>query len=78
MKINIYMCVTDDELELPVAVADTARELAKLCGTTENAVHSALSHAKHRNVTGRSIYHKVTVNERKSEVERRPAGRRKK
>ena len=78
MKINVYMCVTDDELELPVAVADTARELAKLCGTTENAIHSAISHAKKRNVTGRSIYQKVTFCEKKSEVERRPAGMRKK
>jgi len=44
MKTKIYMYVTKDELSLPLAVAETPRELAMMLGTTENSVKSALSH----------------------------------
>ena len=37
----IYAKVTRDEYELPIAVADSAGELANLCGTTKNAVMSS-------------------------------------
>ena len=33
-----WMCVEIDEYELPLAVADTAKELAKMLGITENTV----------------------------------------
>lgn len=42
----IWMEVTKDEYELPIAVADTAQELAKMCGTTANNVMSSASHHK--------------------------------
>ena len=42
----LWMKVTSDEYELPVAVADTAKELAKIVGTTENTINSRISHAK--------------------------------
>lgn len=36
----VYMRTTTDALELPVAVADTARELAEIIGTSVNVVYS--------------------------------------
>lgn len=43
---NIWMKVSNDEYELPIMIADSARELAEKCGTTENSVKSSVSHAK--------------------------------
>ena len=40
----VYMRTTTDEFELPVAVADTAKELAENIGTSVNVVYSSLSH----------------------------------
>lgn len=42
----IWMKVTADDLQLPLAVADTAQELADLCGTTSNNITSTVSHWK--------------------------------
>ena len=39
-----YMKVTNDKFRLPVAVADSAVELARLVGTTKNTVLSSISH----------------------------------
>ena len=41
---KLYMYVTKDEFELPIAVADTPKELALMVGTTANSVKSAISH----------------------------------
>lgn len=38
----IYMKVTKDEYELPVAVADTVRELARIVGLKENSISMAM------------------------------------
>ena len=43
---RIYLEVTQDEYELPLKVANSPEELAKMCGTTKNAVCSAISHYK--------------------------------
>lgn len=43
---NIYMAVDLEYYELPYAVADTAEELAKMCGVTKNNVYSTISHVK--------------------------------
>ena len=52
-----WMKITMDDLELPVAIADTAEELAAMCGTTTNTIYSAVSHA---NADGtRSSYKRV-------------------
>ena len=40
---KIYMRTTMDEFELPIAVAGSAAELARLCGTTKNCVASCIS-----------------------------------
>lgn len=34
----VWMAVTPDEYELPIAVADSALELAQMMGTTETAI----------------------------------------
>ncbi len=44
--VRIWMKVTSDKYELPLAVADTARELAEICGVKENNIVSAISHFK--------------------------------
>lgn len=42
---KLYMRVTTDELELPIAVAESPKELADLCGTTK-IVCSPASHMR--------------------------------
>ena len=51
-KKYLYIAVSLDEYELPIAVADTVPELAKIMGTTVNSIRSAISHKARR-------YHKV-------------------
>ncbi len=46
MKKVYYMMVTKDELQLPLAVAESAEELARIVGTTANNVRSTASRAK--------------------------------
>lgn len=46
---KIWMLVTSDEYELPLAVADTASELAEICGVRENNIISSISHFKAKN-----------------------------
>ena len=43
-KKYIWMCVTQDRYELPVAIADSASQLARLMRVSENSVSSAVSH----------------------------------
>lgn len=40
---KLYLKVTRDKYELPVAVADSAAELATMVGTTKNNVLSCIS-----------------------------------
>lgn len=40
---NLYMACTDDEYELPIAVADTATELARMVGITRDSLYSMLT-----------------------------------
>lgn len=49
-----YMKVTNDKYRLPVAVADSAAELARLVGATKNTVLSSISH-------GTDTYEKVEL-----------------
>lgn len=59
---TIYMAVDLDNYELPYAIADTAEELAKLCGVNKNNVCSAISHVKHGRAK-KSRYVKVEVDD---------------
>ena len=42
----VYMAVTADEYELPVAIADTIVALAKMMNTTDTAIRSSLYQEK--------------------------------
>lgn len=48
------MKVTNDKYRLPVAVADSAGELARIVGATKNTVLSSISH-------GTGTYEKVEL-----------------
>lgn len=55
---QLWLEVTQDEYELPLRVADTARALAQMCGTSVNNVVSTASHYKagrHQNTKFRSV-----------------------
>lgn len=56
---TLWMKVTDDEFELPEAVADTPKELAMLIGVKPNNVSSAYCKAKAKGQ--QSVYQKVEV-----------------
>lgn len=43
---NVWMQITKDKYELPVAVANTANELAEIVGVDVSAVRSAVSKQK--------------------------------
>ena len=59
---TLWMCVTDDELELPIIVADTVQELASLVETTPGNIYS--SYAKYKKgVRKTSKYRKVVIEE---------------
>jgi hypothetical protein len=60
-KVIVWMKVTNDKYELPVLVADSAPELAKMLGCSPNNIYSSLSHAKHRRQN--TTYRKVLINE---------------
>ena len=42
----LYLRTTTDKYELPIAVAESAAELARLLGTTKGCVYSSLSHKR--------------------------------
>lgn len=44
---TIWMTVSNDEFELPIAVAETVKELAYLMGVTESAIYSVQRQEKH-------------------------------
>lgn len=43
---TLYLKTTLDEYELPIAVAESPKELAALLGTTPGCVMSSLSHKR--------------------------------
>ncbi len=53
----IWLKVTHDEFELPIAVAGSAGELARIVGVSANTIMSGLSHMKHDGIW--SAYRKV-------------------
>lgn len=55
----VYIKVTSDKYEFIVAMGDTVGKLAKECGTTENTIYSAMSHAKAKGK--KSVYRKVVI-----------------
>lgn len=57
----LYLEVTMDAYELPVAVADSVKELAEICHTSTNTISSCISHEKAKGT--RSRYKKVVIEE---------------
>ena len=45
-EMTVYMAVEMDEYELPCAVADSCRELARLTGFTPKAIYNAVNKAE--------------------------------
>lgn len=52
---NLWLCITLDRYELPTAVADTANELARLCGVSEKTIRSSISNANKHGYRSRYI-----------------------
>lgn len=59
---DVWIKVSADKYELPVAIADTPSELARLCGTTANTISSTWSHYKKGKIK-KSSYVKVRLEE---------------
>lgn len=59
---TLYMKCTTDRYELPIAVADSGQELAKMLNMSVNSVWTCIS--KHR-----SGYHKIEVEDPEVENE---------
>lgn len=47
-KKYLYIAVSLDEYELPIAVADNVPELARMMGTTVNVINSSISRKMRR------------------------------
>lgn len=58
---TLWMKVTLDEYELPIAVVTSSRELARCVGVSDSTVAAVLSNAKRRG--GRCCYVKVEVDD---------------
>lgn len=43
---RLWLKVSGDRYELPLAVADTAAELAKICGVTVSTIYSQMSRVR--------------------------------
>lgn len=56
---TVYMLVTQDKYELPLVVADTVAELARITGQKRSSIASAMSHAKKKGFSSR--YVKVVI-----------------
>lgn len=65
MSKTVYMCVSSDEYELPLAIADTQAELARLRGVHFSTISAALKYASKRphNVNRKHKYIKVEIDE---------------
>lgn len=59
---TVWMLVTKDEFELPVAIADTAKELARICGVSNRTVISGALRSKSGKVK-KSRYIKVEIDD---------------
>lgn len=58
---TLFMAVTSDEYELPIAVATSAAELGRMCGVKANTVHHMIYMEKHD--ICKSRYKKVEVDD---------------
>ena len=59
---KLYMCVTRDKYELPIAVADSTRELGEMVGVDPASIRLAL-YLLRRGDRKKSIYREVVVDD---------------
>ena len=62
MKKYIWLKTDDTKYELPIAIADTSTELAKICGVSSVTIRSAIADVE----AGRqktSTWHRIEVDE---------------
>lgn len=57
---KVFICVTKDEYELPVAVADSQRELARMVGVAPSAITVGLQNLRNGQY---SRYREVDIDE---------------
>ena len=57
---TLWLKVTHDKYEFPVAIADNPQQLADMVGTTKASIISSVSHFKHGRMEWTS-YRKVVV-----------------
>lgn len=48
MITRLYMAVTADKYELPIAVADTAKELSQMIGRSMDVIYTGINRSKRR------------------------------
>lgn len=59
----LYILVSKDKLELPLAVADSPAELGRMIGVSKSTIDSSISHAKRKGKWCRYIKVKVEDDE---------------
>ena len=59
---RLYLATTLDRYELPIAVGDTPKDLAKQLGVSPCSVLSVISHAKQHK--RHCMYHKIEYDDR--------------
>lgn len=62
----LWMKVTDDEYELPIAIADSRAKLARKLGIKPNSIATAIYRAK--NTDHRQVFVKVIVDDEDGEL----------
>ena len=68
LKKYLYMAVTPDDYQLPLAVADSVQQLAWMVGVTANSIYSAISHAEAMNWKKRR-YVRIRIDEEEGQGE---------
>ena len=61
-KITLYMEVSNDELELPILIADSVKELAGMLGILPNSISRELSRYYNKDIST-CKYRRVTIEE---------------
>ena len=62
MKKNyVFLAVTPDRLELPIAVGETAKDLAEQLGTNADNIHSKVWHTLHDKVAKRKKHKQMLI-----------------
>ena len=62
---KLYLATTPDKYELPIAVSDTPKELARMMGVSKGGILSVISHAKQHKKS--CVYHRIEYTEREWE-----------